>query len=146
MIDENFEARVAEHRGKNRQNRAVPWLIRDDGVIFPNVPLIARKQNFRPYHGDINASLEERMNFLKGLSSRRRVINTAAVADDQEPFDIAKASKDELIKFAEEEFGELIDPATHLNKIRSMVAKLAGVDAASVFGGKATEPAEPVVA
>jgi hypothetical protein len=127
MIDDKFEARVAEHRGKNRQNKSVPFLIRDDGVLMPNVPLIAKKQRFRPYHGDIKATLEERMKYLAGQPQRRRVINTAPPADD-EPFDIAKASKDDLIKFAEDEYGELIDPALHLNKIRSIVAKLAGVD------------------
>lgn len=144
MIDENFEARVADNRGRTRQNKEIPFLIRDDGLLLPNVPLIAKKQNFRPYRGALNASLAERLEYLKGIPGRRRVINTATVPDEEAPFDIAKATKDELIKFAEEEFGEIVDPATHLNKIRSMVAKLAGVDAAAVFGG--SKPAEPAAA
>lgn len=138
QINEAFEARVAAHRASTRQDIKVPFLIRDDGVLFPNVPLIAKKPNFRPYRGDINATLEERMKFLRGVSGRR-VINTEVVADEEAPFDIAKASKDDLIKFAADEFGEIIDPADHLNKIRSVVAKLAGVDAATVFGGKRAE-------
>lgn len=145
MLDENFEARVAQHRGRTRQDKQVPFLIRDDGVLMPNVPLIAKKPNFRPYHGDVAASLEERMQYLKGIPSRRRVINSAVLADQEAPFDIAKASKDDLIKFAEEEYGYTVDPATHLNKIRSDVAKLAGIDVATVFSGKpaglAREPA-----
>jgi hypothetical protein len=147
MIDENFEARVADDRGRTRQNKDVPFLIRDDGLLLPNVPLIAKKANFRPYRGDVKATLAERLEYLKGIPGRRRVINTSAQADEEAPFDIAKATKDELIKFAEEEFGEIVDPATHLSKIRSMVAKLAGVDAAAVFSGKPAagltrEPAE----
>lgn len=141
-ITEAFEARVAAHRNATRQDQRVPFLIRDDGVLFPNVPLIAKKPNFRPYRGDIKAPLEERMKFLRGVSGRR-VINTEVVADEEAPFDIAKASKDDLIKFAADEFGEIIDPADHLNKIRSQVAKLAGVDAATVFGGKRTPEQQP---
>jgi len=127
-IDENLEERVAAHRSATRQNKQVPWLIRDDGLIVPNVPLVAKKQNFRPYHGDIKAPLEDRMRYLQNLGSRRRVINSAVLADEEAPFDIAKATKDELISFAQDQFGEILDPALHLNKMRSMVAKLAGVD------------------
>ncbi len=128
-IDEQLEQRVAEHRSKTRQNKAVPYLIRDDGILMPNTPLIARKQNFRPYHGDIAASLEDRMRYLQGLGSKRRVINSAVAADDEAPFDIAKATRDDLITFAQEQYGEILDPALHLNKMRSIVAKLAGADA-----------------
>jgi hypothetical protein len=127
MIDEKFEARVADHRSKTRQNKEVPFLIRDDGALFPNVPLLAAKPRFRPYHGKLGAPLEERLAYLAGQPGRRRTVVMSAPIND-EPFDIAKASKDEIIKFAEEEFGEIIDPALHLNKIRAMVAKLAGVD------------------
>lgn len=135
MLDENFEAAVAQARGRTRQNKAVPFLIRDDGLLMPNVPLIAKKQNFRPYHGDVKWSLEQRLEYLKGQQTKRRVINTAAVADDEAPLDIAKATKEELIAFALDEFVHVIEPDTHLNKVRSIVAKLAGVDAGTVFGG-----------
>ncbi len=133
-LDEAFQDRVAEHRARTRQDRAIPFLIRDDGVLFPNVPLIAKKQNFRPYHGPVDAPLEERMQYLKGLPARRRVINTAVKADEDAPFDIAKASKDDLIQFAEEQFGVTLDPALHLNRMRADVARLAGV-------GNSREPA-----
>lgn len=128
-IDEKLEERVAGHRSMTRQNKTTPWLIRDDGMIVPNVPLIAKKNNFRPYHGDITASLDDRMRYLQNLGSKRRVINSAVAADDEAPFDIAKATKDDLIAFAQEQFGEVLDPGLHLNKMRSIVANLAGVDA-----------------
>lgn len=128
QITPELEQRIADHRSKNRQSKTCPWLIREDGAIYPNVPLIAKKQNFRPYHGDPAASLEERMRYLQGLSHQRRRVIMSAPVIEEEPFDIAKASKEELIEFAMEEFSEPIDPGEHLNKVRAIVAKLAGVD------------------
>lgn len=127
-ITPELEQRIAEHRGKTRQSKSCPWLIRDDGMIFPNVPLIAKKQNFRPYHGDPAAPLDERMQYLQGLTHQRRRVVMSAPLVEEEPFDIAKATKEELIAFAMEEYAEPIDPGEHLNKVRAIVAKLAGVD------------------
>lgn len=126
-VTEQLEEAAADRRSRNRQSKTVPFLIRDDGVLMPNVPLIARKKNFRPYHGDPAASLQERMEFLQGLSAKRRVINSAEQADEEAPFDIAKASKDELITFAEENYAVTLDPAMHLNKMRAEVARMAGL-------------------
>jgi hypothetical protein len=127
-ITPELEKRIAEHRSKTRQSKTCPWLIRDDGMIVPNVPLIAKKQNFRPYHGDPGATIEERMRYLQGFSHKRRAVVMSAPLVEDEPFDIAKATKEELIQFAMEEFSEPIDPEEHLNKVRTIVAKLAGVD------------------
>lgn len=65
-ITEAQEEQAAAFRARKRQDRAIPWLIRtSDGTIYPNVPLIARKPNFRPYTGDLKASLEERMAYVE---------------------------------------------------------------------------------
>ena len=141
---ETLEKNVAAHRGKSRQNKAIPWLIRDDGMLVPNVPLIAKRPNFRPYRGDLNASLEDRLRYLQNLGGKRRVINSAAQADEDAPFDIAKATKAQLIEFAQDQYGEIVDPTLHLNKIRSIVANLAGVDpvrAQRVAGAEDQQPA-----
>ncbi|MBX3603190.1 MAG: hypothetical protein KF863_21425 [Rubrivivax sp.] len=132
-MDAQLEERVANHRARTRQNKEIPFLIRDDGMLMPNVPLIAKNPRFRPYHGDVSASLEERMQYLRGETARRRVINSAVQSDPAAPFDIAKASKDDLIAFAQEEYGYTVDPALHLNKIRSDVARLAGIDPKTIF-------------
>lgn len=130
-MNEALEERVAAHRSKTRQNKEVPWLIRDDGMIFPNVPLIARKQNFRPYRGDPAATLEERMQYLQGFGNRqRRQIVMSAPLEELEPFDIAKATADELVAFAMDEFSEPLDPTMPLQDMRAAVAKLAGVELA----------------
>lgn len=127
-IDEALEERVAGHRSRTRQNKAVPWLIRDpDGSIWPNTPLLAKKQNMRPYHGAIDASAEERQRYLQGLQTRRRVVVSES-ANELPPFDLATCSKDDLIAFAEEEFGYTLDPEGNLHSLRAEFAKVAGVE------------------
>lgn len=127
VIDENLEQRVADHRGKTRQNKAVPWLIRDpDGSLWPNTPLLAKKQNMRPYHGPLNATLEERLRHLQGYASRRRVV--VSEADDAPPFDLGKCTKEELIEFMETEYGYTLDPAGNLHTLRAESAKVIGVE------------------
>jgi hypothetical protein len=128
-IDEKLEQAVAESRGRSRQNKLVPWLIRDDGMIVPNVPLVAKKPNFRPYHGRIDASLEDRKRYLQNLGSKRRVIVDETPAEEAPPFVVSKANRDELVAFAQEQFGATLNPEDHLNKLRAQVAKLAGVQA-----------------
>lgn len=135
-IDENLEERVAQNRGRTRQNKTTPWLIRDDGMLMPNVPGIAKKNNYRPYHGALDATLEQRMEYLRGFGGRQRRAVVASAPVEVEPLDISKATKAELIAFAEEEFGYTIDPDDHLNKVRSAVAKLAGVDPKAAQGQK----------
>ena len=130
-FDEATEERAAAFRAKKRQNSAIPWLIRTDGMIFPNVPLIAKKPNFRPYRGDPGAPLEERLAYVQGLPGRRRVVVDAA---EPEPFNITKATKDELVQFAMDEYSEPIDPEAHINKVRAVVCTLAGLDYNEVFG------------
>lgn len=126
-IDEGLEERVAAHRGRTRQNKAVPWLIRDpDGSLWPNTPLIAKKQNMRPYHGPLDASKEDRLRYLQGLPSKRRVVVSAV--EEAPPFDLARCTRDELIAFAEAEYGYTLDPEGNLHSLRAEFAKVAGVE------------------
>lgn len=123
-ITEDQEERTAQARGRSRQDRNVPLLInQDDGRLFPNVPLVARNPKYRPYTGPKNASLQERMDWLKGLPSRTKVVFT-----EPEPFDIGKADKDSLIAFASSEFGVVLDDKKGLRELRKEVAALAEID------------------
>lgn len=124
-ITEALEGRMAEARGRARQNKQVPFLIRDDGVLYPNVPLLAKKQRFRPYHGDPNASLEERQKYLSGFGQQKRQVIIPDNFVEPEPFDIGKASRDELAAFAMSEYGVALDPSQHLGSLRAKVARLA---------------------
>lgn len=129
-LTEQQQAAAINARNARRQNKAQPWLIRDDGQIFPNVPLLAKRKNMRVFTGDINAPLEERMRYLQGMPGKRRV-----VFEEAEPFNITKASKEELVAFAFDEYSEVIDPAEHINKVRALVCRLADLDYNEVFGG-----------
>lgn len=115
------EKRASERRSTLRQDKRVPLLIRDDGKLYPNVPLVARKPNFRPYHGSAKASLEDRMRYLEGLGAKRAVIYTE---QPDEPFDIGKADADQLAQFAQEQYGAVIDTSKPLKVLREHVFKL----------------------
>jgi hypothetical protein len=120
QISAQHEDRIATSR--KRQNKAVPFLIRDDGMLYPNVPLVAKNPRFRPYHGDIRASLEDRMRYLKGLASRRALVYDEAVAE--EPFDLAKATAAEICDFAVEQYGATLDPGKDIKELRSECLQL----------------------
>lgn len=122
-MNDETEARLSEARSRRRQNRECPLLIRDDGMLFPNVPLVAKKQNFRPYRGDPKASLQERLNYLSGYGqSRRRVHYDPSV--DEAPFELSKASAEDIIAFAFEELGATLDPALPLPELRAECYRL----------------------
>lgn len=133
-ITEQQESAALAARAARRQDKTNPWLIRDDGTIFPNVPLLARRKNMRPYRGDISAPLEQRMRYLQGLPSQRKIVIDA----EPETFNITKATKEELIAFAFEDYSEVIDAEEHINKVRSIVCSLAGLEYNEVFGGGPT--------
>lgn len=136
--DVRRKQKLAEHR----KATGTDWLIRDDGALFPNVPTIAKKPNFRPYHGDPAATLEQRLQYLQGLMQQRRRVIMSEPMDEPEEFDLSKASKEELIAFALDEFEMVIKPDEHLNVVRSIVAELAGVD--KVAAQRPNGPGAPV--
>jgi len=125
-IDENTEQRIADARGRKRQDKNVPLLIRDDGMLYPNVPKVRERSGtkFRPYHGDPKATLEQRKRYLLGLAPARPVAFT-----EPEPFDIGKADADELVQFAQEQYGELLDPSKPVKFLREAVLQLSRLPA-----------------
>lgn len=121
-ITEQHEAVAAQQRGAKRQNKEHPLLIRDDGVLFPNVPLVAKKPNFRVYTGSPKASLQERQQYIKmgGLRKVPALVNT-----EPEPFDVGRATKEDIILFAREEFGMELDISKPLARLREDLVALA---------------------
>ncbi len=120
-MDANTEQRVSDARAKHRQDKKTPFLIRDDGMLYPNTPLMRRNQRFRPYYGDVKASLADRMRFLAGLAARREVVYNP---EPEAPFDIGTASVDDLLNFAVEQFGRVLDPSKPVKKLREEVFAL----------------------
>ena len=95
--------------------KAHGWAIRDDGMLYPALDSILRKANFRPYHGDINASLEERMRYLQGFSQQ----NQAKIDAERGTFNIATADKDALVDFMLDEYGYQLDTRGPIEKMRN---------------------------
>ncbi len=122
MIDQAQEANIAARRSRLRQKKDPPLLIRDDGLLYPNTDLNAKKARFRPYHGDAKASLDDRMRYLSGLGAKRAVVFTPP-----EPFDVGLADKDALLQFAQDQYGAVLDSSKPLNKLREEVFNLANL-------------------
>lgn len=122
--------------GARKQDVKIPFLINiKDGRLYPNIPLMRSTkfgQNYRPYLGPVKATLEQRMQYLRteGVGGGMR---QAAVIDSEEatytppaqPFDISKATKEELITFAATQYGKVIEPNVHFMTARKMVREYA---------------------
>lgn len=134
------EAAMSEARAKlSLQDKKRPFLInRKNGRLLPNVARLRNHKDMLPYNGSVNASLEERMRFVR-TGSFRQVVDTS---DDTapEPFDVGTASKEELIAFAFNELGGLqLNPAAPVAAMRKQVVKAA---AALAGGGQADHSGE----
>lgn len=133
MITAAEEANFSNKLARERQDTKTPFCIHvKDGRLMPNVPEIRSHPDYRLYKGNYKASLDERMAYLRsggfGTPGKRAVVpfvDDSAPAEEQAPFDIAKASKEELVAFAFDQWAEVLSVDTHLTTLRSQVAKLA---------------------
>lgn len=139
-ITDAQEANLSNMLARNRQDKKIPFCINvKDGRLMPNVKEIREHADYRPYTGNYKASLDERMAYLRsgGFGGTKRAVvpfvddapPAPAPAAEEEPFDIAKASKEELVAFAFDQWAEVLSVDTHLTTLRSQVAKLAKVNA-----------------
>lgn len=139
-ITEAQEANLSAQIARNRQDKQTPFCIHvKDGRLMPNVKEIREHPDYRPYKGNYKASLDERMAYLRsggfGASPGKRAVvpftedAPGAPEVEQEPFDIAKATKEELVAFAFDQWTEVLSMDTHLTTLRSQVAKLAKLHA-----------------
>ena len=123
MINEAQDAALS-NATRPKQDRNIPFLINvDDGRLVPNMPRLRLHPKYRPYHGVLTASQADRMTYLKTeyKSMPRSVIDSTRVKS----FDIATATKDEMIAFALSEYGTTIDATMHGNAVRVRLRKLA---------------------
>lgn len=140
MINEQQEARLAAATNAlSKQDAKTPFLINiTDGRLFPNIAKLRKGntakfgQNYRPYHGPVKATLEQRMQYLRSESGTAvpaapTVIDseTDAYVPPPPPFDIGKATKEELITFAATQYGKVIGPDVHFMTARKMVREFA---------------------
>ncbi len=156
MISEAQEARMAEARAaRNKQNRTHPMLINiKDYRLMPNVPRLGGQQadqkkgvpfiaphpDYRVYMGDVRATVAERKRIVEtgAYMARPAVIDSHPITGnvpiavggptgEAEPFDVSKASRQDLVDFALRYYGAAIDPKgdTHLMSLRAQVKALA---------------------
>lgn len=125
-ISDQQETLAANARQKSKryaQDSRHPMCINiNDGRLFPNVPNVRKNPDYRVYTGDINASQSERMQYLRtGLGPKRaRVVMEAP---KEEVFVIATAGKDDLIAFADMEYGYTLDSSKPVEVLRDEFAK-----------------------
>lgn len=125
MISEAQESSLAQSRAAARQNREIPFLINvKDGRLVPNTPGNANLSSYRPFLGDYKAPLTERMAYLKSSGVGRGRVQVTNSAAEPAVFDIGKATKDELIAFAFDNFQSVLVDAP-LGTLRKQVAELA---------------------
>jgi hypothetical protein len=116
------ESAISTSLKARKQDTKIPFLINiNDGRLMPNVPNIASHQDYRPYRGDPYAKLPERMAYVASIAATRRVIDSSASDVEREPVDIGKMEKTELIAFAYDEYGLILQPDSKIGDMRKLV-------------------------
>lgn len=98
-----------------RKPQPKTWAIRDDGMLYPAYDSVLRNARYRPYHGNPNAPLHERLAYLRGENTR----NTAKEDAENGVFNIATADKDALIEFMLDEYGFQLDSRKTVERLRN---------------------------
>jgi len=142
MITDQQEASLAAAANAlSRQDAKTPFLINiHDGRLFPNIAKLRKGNtakfglNYRPYHGPPKATIEQRMQYLRSETGTPGASAAAPLVIDSEtdtyvppppPFDIGKASRDELITFAASQYGQVIEPNANIMSARKRVREWA---------------------
>lgn len=157
-MEERMSAAV---QARNAQNKRWPLLINiDDGRLVPNVPRLGGKEavkdangrivnpaipphpKYRVWRGDPKAPTEERLRILnEGMRIEAApVIDPAFIESAAAAFDISTASAEDLVAFANEQYGTKLNANTPVHLLRGKVKALA------VKHGDVTAPAGGVAA
>lgn len=113
---------------KKKQDRVNPHVINvHNGRLMPNTFALRNHKDYRVYTGPKGADESERMRWLASAGRRTpKVIDSSA---DAPVFDIGKATKEDLVIFAMENYGAKLNPEQPLKELRTAVATLAKADA-----------------
>lgn len=110
----------------HRQDRTNPLLINvETGMLLPNTPLLRRHPKMRLYTADKDLPVEERMRWLSGATKRAAAPKVINSVEEENTFDMGKATKDELIVFAFDNFQVTLPSALSPKQLRTEIAKLA---------------------
>ena len=134
MISDNQESNLSNaysRSSKKRQDRENPMVINiHDGRLMPNTPRLRIHKDYRVYTGPIDASEPDRMKWVAGALKQRAAVVTNSRADE-DIFDLGAASKDDILVFANENYGKVLDPQTDIRTLRKIVMQLAEQAAAA---------------
>lgn len=110
-----------------KQDPKVPMVINmDDGRLMPNTPRLRMHANYRPYHGSLKATQDERMAYIASLTGAVAPARAKRkVQDDEGPFDLDRASKPEMVRFAATEYGLVLEPGMPAGVMRERIKEAA---------------------
>jgi hypothetical protein len=87
------------------------------------MPLLRAHPKYRPYHGLLTASHADRLTYLK--TEHKSIPRTVIDSSNAKAFDIATASREELVAFALSEYGTSLAPTLNAMSMRVQIRKLA---------------------
>lgn len=133
MINATQEAALQtanDRSSKKRQDRVNPMVIHiENARLMPNTPRLRVHKDYRVYTGNPTDDLETRKRWLKGVDRRTpKVIDSTP---DVAPFDVGTATADDLVMFAFENYGKVLDSALPPKKLREAVKALADAEASA---------------
>jgi hypothetical protein len=112
-------------RLKRRQDKTHTHVVNiHDGRLMPNVQMLRDHKDYRIYTGPIDASAEDRLRWVAGELKKlpMKVLNSL---ENAPTFDVGTATRDDLIVFAMEEYGQVLKETTPLSTMRKQVLKFA---------------------
>lgn len=111
--------------------------IRDDGVLCPLTENILKQPNMKRYDGPmtpdfIGAGPDALANRLRHLDGKTAATKRAIAVAQGQPFDIANASKDEILEFIYDEYGEKLDARQNIQTVRKQARDIVSANQSEV--------------
>jgi hypothetical protein len=133
MINAQQEAALQtanDRSSRKKQDKTNPMVIHiENARLMPNTPRLRVHKDYRVYTGNPTDDIETRKRWLKGVGQRTpRVVDSTA---DVAPFDVGTATADDLVMFAFENYGKVLDSALPPKKLREAVKALADAEASA---------------
>ncbi len=108
----------ATARARKKQDPRNPHVVNiEDGRLMPNTPRLRIHPQYRVYSGPKDADAAGRLKWLDGQKAGpvTRVVNSKEAEDT---FDVGTATADEIVLFATEHFGVILDGTKPMKMLR----------------------------
>lgn len=121
MITSNQEAQAAARRAAKRQDKKHPMLVNiNDGRLVPNVPRLRTHKDYRVYDGPKGLTDKARAKWAND-ALRTRTPQVIDSGEPEEPFNVRTASRDDLLLFAADNLGMMLDESKDTETLRKEV-------------------------